>query len=85
MKLTDSFKQLRLLRILDISLSPSFNFTSEMLHVLEFMTQLQILLISYCPQSEELSHLTTQVSLKELYLKDTWLGELPNNVGQLTK
>ncbi|KAH9287876.1 hypothetical protein KI387_031993, partial [Taxus chinensis] len=80
-RLPVSFKQLTLLQHLDFGCCFKLTFNSD---IFENMTKLEYLNLDGCSKLEELpSHITNQVSLRELYLK--MLRELPIDIGQLSK
>ncbi|XP_059076496.1 disease resistance protein RPV1-like [Cryptomeria japonica] len=78
-----SFKQLRFLKHLSIHCCYKLTLESD---ILENMTTLEYLSLSELPQLKILPcQITNQASLRELYLKDTDINELPDNIGQLNK
>ncbi|GLJ15088.1 hypothetical protein SUGI_0246630 [Cryptomeria japonica] len=83
-ELPDSCKQLRFLQHLDLGGCEKLTLQ---LDILENMTKLKYLNLSFCRQVENLpsDHITNQASLSELYLNQTRLRKLPDNIGRLSK
>ncbi|XP_057854623.2 disease resistance protein RPV1 [Cryptomeria japonica] len=82
-KVPISFKQLRLLQHLSIDRCYKLTLESD---ILEYITKLEYLNLSMLPELKCLPHnITNQVSLRELYIKDTGIRVLPSNIGQLRK
>ncbi|KAH9287841.1 hypothetical protein KI387_031958, partial [Taxus chinensis] len=83
-RLPVSFKQLTLLHYLNFNGCSNLTFN---LDIFENMTKLEYLRFRYCHKLEELpSHITNQVSLRELFLlENVMLREIPIDIGQLSK